>query len=155
MPRDGKGATMEPSADEAGAAGWEHFPHVADIGVRGFGASKEAAFEQAALALTAALAEPETIAARHCVEIACRAPDDELLLAEWLNALIYEMATRKMLFRRFKVRIEDHVLAGEAWGEPIDRMRHAPAAEAKGATLTALRVAREGGRWMAQCVVDV
>lgn len=146
---------MERSAEENTTARWEHFPHVADIGVRGFSASKESAFEQAALALTAALAEPETVVARDRVAIACRAPDDELLLAEWLNALIYEMATRRMLFARFKVRIRDHVLAGEAWGEPIDRVRHAPAAEAKGATLTALKVARESGRWVAQCVIDV
>jgi len=32
---------------------WEHFPHEADIGVRGRGSSPSAAFEQAALALTA------------------------------------------------------------------------------------------------------
>ena len=32
---------------------WEHFAHEADIGIRGFGASKAEAFERAALALTA------------------------------------------------------------------------------------------------------
>jgi len=138
-----------------GAARWEHFPHLADVGVRGIGPSMAAAFEQAALALTAAITEPAGVAPRTRVEIACRAPDDELLLAEWLNALIYEMATRKMLFSRFAVRIRDHALSGEAWGEAIDRARHAPAAEAKGATLTALKVAEEGGVWVAQCVVDV
>ena len=40
---------------------WEHFPHDADIGVRGIGASKEEAFEQAALALTAVLTDPRTV----------------------------------------------------------------------------------------------
>lgn len=138
-----------------GGGRWEHFPHLADIGVRGIGPSKEAAFEQAALALTAAITEPAGVAPHMRVDIACRAPDDELLLAEWLNALIYEMATRRMLFGRFAVSIRDHVLTGEAWGEPIDRARHAPAAEAKGATLTALKVAAENGAWVAQCVVDV
>ncbi|MGE0683020.1 MAG: hypothetical protein AB7P69_19220 [Candidatus Binatia bacterium] len=28
---------------------WDHFPHGADIGVRGIGASREGAFEQATL----------------------------------------------------------------------------------------------------------
>jgi SHS2 domain-containing protein len=137
------------------AAGWEHFPHLADIGVRGFGPTPAAAFEQAALAMTAALVDPAAVEQRARVAVSCRAPDDELLLAEWLNALIYEMAVRRMLFGRFKVTIRDHALEGEAWGEPIDPARHKPAAEAKGATLTALKVAREGGRWVAQCVVDV
>jgi len=30
--------------------------------------------------------------------------DDALLLADWLNSMIYEMATRKMLFGRFAVQ---------------------------------------------------
>jgi protein archease len=137
--------------------GWEHFEHLADIGVRGFGPTKAAAFENAAKALTAALASLDKVRPAEKVGIECRAPDDDLLLYEWLNALIYEMATRNMLFSRFSVHIEDkgHLLA-VAWGEPMDVRRHAPAAEAKGATMTALRVARaDDGRWSAQCVVDV
>lgn len=76
----------------------EHFSHQADIGVRGIGASKEEAFEQAAVALIAVITDPQTVAPNEWVDISCDAPDDELLLAEWLNTLIYEMATRKMLF---------------------------------------------------------
>ena len=135
---------------------WEHFPHVADVGVRGFGRSAAEAFEQAALAMTAAVADLGQIEPRQSVAIGARAPDLELLLAEWLNALIYGMATRKMLFSRFAVEIEDTRLAATAWGEPVDRARHDLGTEIKGATLTALRVAEdEPGRWLAQCVVDV
>ena len=136
-------------------AHWEHFEHGADIGVRGFGASKAEAFEQAALALTAVLTDPATVAQRERIELGCEAPDDELLLAEWLNALVYEMATRRMLFSRFKVRVEDAKLSAEAWGEVIDVARHRPAVEVKGATYTLLRVARDGAGWVAQTVVDV
>ena len=137
------------------AARWEHFEHGADIGVRGFGASKGEAFEQAALALTAVITDLAAVEAREAVAIDCEAPDDELLLAEWLNALIYEMATRRMLFSRFAVRIDGTRLHAEARGEPVDVARHHPAVEAKGATYTALRVACEGGEWLAQTVVDV
>jgi len=135
---------------------WEHFEHMADIGVRGFGATKSAAFENAARALTAALVDLEAVRPAEEVKVECRAQDDDLLLYEWLNALIYQMATRKMLFSQFIVEIERGRLSGAAWGEPIDVRRHSPAAEAKGATLTALRVApADGGGWIAQCVVDV
>ena len=136
--------------------GWEHFEHMADVGVRGFGATKAAAFENAARALVAAIADLDSVRAAVEVRVDCRAPDDELLLFEWLNALIYQMATRKMLFSRFSVIIEDGRLSGSAWGEIVDVARHAPAAGAKGATLTALRVApADDGGWLAQCVVDV
>jgi tRNA nucleotidyltransferase (CCA-adding enzyme) len=134
----------------------EHFAHDADVGVRGIGPTREVAFEQAAVALSAAVTEIERIAAATPVEIRCAAPNDELLLADWLNALIYEMATRHMLFRRFAVGIADHRLDAVAWGEPVDRLRHEPAVEPKGASYTELRVTRrEDGAWIAQCVIDV
>ncbi len=135
---------------------WEHFPHQADMGVRGMGASKEAAFEAAAVGLTAVITDPSMVAPTHPVPIACEAPDDELLLVDWLNALVYEMATRKMLFGRFAVRFNAHSLQATAWGEPVDVARHQPAVEVKGATYTELSVKQdEQGRWIAQCVVDV
>jgi SHS2 domain-containing protein len=90
------------------------------------------------------------------VPIACEAPTDDLLLVDWLNALVYEMATRRMLFSAFEVSIDGSRLQATAWGEPVDRIRHEPAVEVKGATYTALRVERlEGGQWIVQCVVDV
>jgi SHS2 domain-containing protein len=119
---------------------WEHFAHDADIGVRGIGGSKEDAFEQAALALTAVITAPHALGAREKVEVACEAPDDELLLVDWLNALVYEMATRKLLFGRFEVHLDGHRLRASAWGEPINVSKHEPAVEVKGATLTCLRV---------------
>ena len=134
---------------------WEHFAHEADIGVRGFGASKSEAYEQAAQALTAAITDPAGVSPRQSVDIRCEAPDDELLFADWLNALVYEMATRRMLFSRFAVRLDDHLLEAKAWGEPIEVSRHRPAVEVKGATYTALRVVSTGEGWMAQTVIDV
>jgi len=136
--------------------GWEHFPHEADIGVRGIGETREAAFEQAALALSAVIVDLNSVDPIQAILIACEAPDSELLFVDWLNALVYEMATGKMLFSRFEVRLEGDKLSAKAWGEPIDLARHQSAVEVKGATFTELRVAqRPDGTWVAQCVVDV
>jgi SHS2 domain-containing protein len=136
-------------------AAWEHFPHDADVGVRGFGATPAEAFEQAALALTAVVTAAH-VEPRSSVEIRCAAPDLELLFVDLLNAIIYEMAVRSMLFGRFDVRIEGTALTATLWGEPVDVARHAPACEPKGATYTALRVGKDAeGLWSAACVVDV
>lgn len=136
-------------------ARWEHFAHGADVGVRGFGATREEAFEQAALAMTAVITDPAGVAPREALTLQCEAPDEELLLADWLNALIYEMSSRRMLFSRFSVRIDGTRLDAQAWGETADVARHHPAVEIKGATYTGLRVALRGGEWVAQTVVDV
>jgi SHS2 domain-containing protein len=140
----------------AGEERWEHFPHQADMGVRGIAPSKEGAFEQAALAMIAVITDPLAVSPTEAVTIACEAPDDELLLADWLNALIYEMATRKMVFGRVEVQLTDHRLQATAWGEPVLVAKHQPAVEVKGATYTSLSVTQDRhGTWVAQCVVDV
>lgn len=135
---------------------WQTFPHGADIGVRGTGASREEAFAHAARALCGVVADPATVRPAEAVDVVCEAPDDELLLLDWLNRLVYEMDVRGMLFSRFELRIEPGRLTGRAWGEPVDVDRHQPAVEVKGATVTELRVDRDpDGAWCAQCVVDV
>jgi tRNA nucleotidyltransferase (CCA-adding enzyme) len=153
--RESIAARCSASPAESEGGRWELFAHDADIGVRGWGATAAEAFEQAARALTAVVTHAG-VEPRCRVEVTCEAPDLELLLADWLNAIIYEMAVRNMLFGCFTVRIEQERLEGTLWGEPVDVKRHAPACEPKGATYTALRVAQSpGGMWSAACVVDV
>ena len=126
------------------------------MGVRGIGPTLATAFEQAALAMTAVVTDPASVAPAMAVDIDCEAPDDELLLVDWLNALILEMASRHMLFSRFEVSLDGHRLHATAWGEAVDVEKHQPAVEIKGATYTELKVEKdETGRWLAQCVVDV
>jgi SHS2 domain-containing protein len=135
---------------------WEHFDHQSDIGVRGLGRSRDEAFAQAALALTAVVADLACVKARESVRVACQAADDEMLLVEWLNAIVYQMATRGMIFGRFTVTCQGMQLDGEMAGERIDRDRHQPVVEVKAATVTCLRVACDAaGVWTAECVVDV
>jgi len=165
--RDVEPATREEASprpacppDAAAAAAvlprWEHFDHGADIGVRGLGRTRAEAYEQAALALTAVITEPARVEPLETVEIRCQADDDEALLVAWLNAIVTEMAARRMLFGRFQVELEGLSLHGEASGEAVSVGRHEPAVEVKGATYTQLRVRpAPGGGWLAQTVVDV
>ncbi len=149
------GASELPGVSVMDRSSWEHFPHDANVGVRGFGPTAAQAFEQAALALTAVVTRAE-VKPLSPVEVRCEAPDLELLLVDWLNMIIFEMAVRRMLFSRFDVRIDGGRLESELWGEPVDVARHAPACEPKGATYTALKVAQDAdGLWSAGCVVDV
>src|SRR5690242_19157619 len=95
---------------------WEHFAQGAGVGVRGIGATMEEAFEQIAMALTAAITDPKGVVPLEEVEIDCEAPDDERLLAEWLNSLIRQMATKRMLFSHFDVEINANRLRAVVWG---------------------------------------
>ena len=135
---------------------WEHYDHRADIGVRGFGPTLAEAFSQAALAMTSVITDPGKIEPTEAIEIDCDDGDTELLFVDWLNRIVYEMATRKMLFSQFDVKIDGRELHAVIRGEAIDMDRHQPTVEIKGATYTTLKVEHSAdGGWMAQTVVDV
>ncbi len=135
---------------------WSHLEHDADIGIRARSVTREGLFEAMAEALTAVVTDPESVRPAETIRIHCAAPDDALLLVDWLNALIYEMATRRMLFCRWRVELDGAMLDASVSGEAVDRERHQPVVEVKGATYTALSVGRdEEGNWHGECVVDV
>ena len=146
---------MGENRKDGAMSSWAHFAHDADIGVVGIGPTKAEAFRQAAVALTAVVTDPSKVRPVRAVSVTCQAGNDELLLVEWLDALIYEMAVRVMVFGDFSVEIDGGELRATAYGEAVDVDRHEPAVEIKGATLTALQVTHESDRWRAQCVVDV
>ncbi len=103
------------------------------------------------------------------IPISCKAPQPDILFMDWLNSIIYEMATRNMLFSRFKVEIDEEKihLNGNIWGEVVDILRHAPAVEPKAVTFSELKVdsfqvdededkdKRGTKAWMVQCVIDI
>ena len=111
---------------------WEHFPHDADVGIRGYGRTLSRAFEQAAVAMTAVITDPAHIRSQQSTKIECAAPDLETLFVDWLNRLVLEMATQNVIFARFEVEITGQRLTATAWGEPLSDDRHRPAAEVKG-----------------------
>jgi SHS2 domain-containing protein len=134
---------------------FETFEHEADIGVRGHGATLEEAFANAARAMYSVMVNIERVEQREFRGVNVTAGDREQLLVEWLNGLLAVSDIERMVFSRFEVRIEGNALAGTAWGEPLDRTRHEPNVEVKGATYHLLKVEQEKDGVIAQCVVDV
>jgi SHS2 domain-containing protein len=134
---------------------YETFEHESDIGVRGYGSSIEAAFENAAKALYSVIVNVQSVRQKEKRTVSVSATDQELLLVEWLNALLSLSDIERIVFSRFEVRISDTTLYGTVWGEQLDRNLHEPGVEVKGATYHMLNVRREGDQYVAQCVVDV
>jgi SHS2 domain-containing protein len=134
---------------------YELFSHGADVGIRGRGMSLEEAFQMAALALTAVISDPKNVEQEIQIKIELHENDLELLFLDWINSIIYEMDTNKMLFSSFDISVKEGSLHAVIKGEKINQIKHDPAVEIKGATLTELKVIHEGNIWTAQCVVDV
>jgi SHS2 domain-containing protein len=134
---------------------YETFEHEADIGIRGYGKTPEEAFANAAAAMYSVMVNLDRVEQREFRGVNVTAGDREQLLVEWLNGLLAVSDIERLVFSRFEVRIEENRLAGTAWGEPLDPSRHEPNVEVKGATYHLLKVAQQGDRCIAQCVVDV
>ena len=123
--------------------------------MRGFGDTLATAFAQAALAMTAVVTDIELVQPVTRISLHCKDAENDTLFYDWLNTLVYEMSTRKMLFSQFDVSIDNGNLSATVAGEAIDIERHQPAVEIKGATFTELAVYQDNGQWVAQCVIDV
>jgi SHS2 domain-containing protein len=77
------------------------------------------------------------------------------LFLEWINAVIYEMATHNMVFGRFEVHVGRNRLRAVLYGEALNQARHRPALEPKGVSRTGARVSREpDGSWLANCLLE-
>ncbi len=134
---------------------YETFEHQADIGIRGFGMTLEEAFGNAAQALYSVMVRLDAVKPLEERTVSVSAPDHEILLVEWLNALLSLSDVDRMVFSKFEVKIEGAALKGSAWGEKLDPARHEPNVEVKGATYHLLQITEEDGKYTAQCVVDV
>ena len=125
------------------------------MGIIGRGATLERAFESAAEATFAIMADPQSLL-RETQEVSVSFTEDdvELALAQWLNALLGAARERGAVFGRFALTREGSRWSGRAWGEPW-REDMERGTEVKGATLTMLSVRQANGAWEARCVIDV
>ena len=133
---------------------YAYFEHDADMGIVGRGARIEDAFEHAATAMFAMMADPAQIRPEASVAIEFEEADAELALVTWLNLLLGQARSRALIFGRFRLRRDGARWSGTAEGEPWrDGLERG--VEVKGATLTGLAVTEKNGIWDARCVVDV
>lgn len=135
---------------------YEFFNHTADIGIRIFGNSLAALFENAGLALFDIITDISKV--RDCeirqIHISRESVDE--LLVEWLSRLLYLHATELLLGNSFQIQtITEQRLQGEVRGEIFQENRHVIKTEVKAITYHGLAVYYEHGLWNATIVIDV
>jgi len=132
----------------------EYFEHDADIGVVGRGVTLEEAFESAAAATFAVMADLSAVRPERPVTLDFEEADIEIALVRWLNLLLALSHERGLVFSRFWIERDSVNWRGGANGEPWRRDLER-GVEVKGATLTMLEVKQDRDGWLARCVVDV
>jgi len=135
---------------------YEFFEHTADLGLRIRAPDLDTLFVEAARALFAAIVEDlSTVRPERAVPVQVAGDDREYLLFDWLKALLYHFDAEHLLFGRFETHVGPDGLTGTAWGEALDRSRHALEHEVKAITYHGLRVEQTADGWLAEVIVDI
>jgi len=136
--------------------GWEHFDVEADVGVRGWGATRGDAFAQATLGVFALLVPPDEVQALERREVRAQAESPETLLVAWIDECLYVHEIEGFVARSVEMTVCTDTLAhGVLHGEPLDPERHRLGTVVKGATYHQVTVGVRDGTHEARIIVDV
>lgn len=156
------------------SAGWELTEHTADVGIHAWGPSAADVFQQAALAMLSLITDVAAAAPAGERAVAIESQEQDLLLAAFLNELLYVIEAERFVPAAVRVEaIAQKSVAegaggraagdpGAAWqvraqvrGEPFDPARHHVRTVVKAATLHGLLLTQAGDRWEGAVVLDV
>jgi len=125
---------------------FETIDHTADVGIIAYGADVNQAFANAARALFSLITELDSVEEVVYRDIELTASDEESLLVEWLNELIYLFDTENIIFKRFDIiKLGNTRLKARSYGEKVDSSKHKLKTGVKAATYHMLKVDRGDG----------
>jgi len=137
-------------------AGWEHFEVEADVGVRGWGATRADAFAQVTRGVFALLVSPDQLEPRERREVRAQADAPESLLVAWIDECLYVHEIEGFVAVSVEMTVCTDTLAhGVLQGEPVDPGRHRVGTVVKGATYHRVLVTTRDGTHEASLIVDV
>ena len=131
---------------EAMKKDFEILDHTADVGIIAYGADMSQAFANAARGLFSLITDLDGVEEVLHRDAELTATDEENLLVEWLNELIYQFDTEGIIFKRFDIiRLDNTRLKARSYGEKVDKSKHKLKIGVKAATYHMLKVDKGDG----------
>lgn len=135
---------------------YEVIPHPSDVGIIAYGKTLEEAFEHSAKGMFSLMANPKSIHAKTSFDITVTAQNQEELLVNWLNELLFLEDSQHLLFKNFKIQsLSQTALKAEVKGEKIDPQKHQILRSIKAATYNQLTIKETEKGWQVTVVFDV
>ncbi|MCX6748205.1 MAG: archease [Candidatus Pacearchaeota archaeon] len=131
---------------------YKFLEHTADIKFQAFGSTIEKAFENSALAMFNSMSE-DKIKAKIKKKIKVQGKDNESLLYNFLEELLFLLDSENFFISKTKVKIKDFGLTAELWGNSVKN--YETKLDVKAVTYNQMKVEKKTGRWVAQVVIDV
>jgi SHS2 domain-containing protein len=134
---------------------FEIMEHTADIGIIAYGADLKQVFSHAAEGLFSLIVDLETVKEKSMRPVEVNASDIEMLLASWLNEMIFVFDTEYLVIKRFEITdITSEHLTANCYGEQVNHRRHELKRSIKAATYHKLQVVKDNG-YRVQVLLDV
>ena len=128
--------------------------HTADIKFRAYGESLNEIFENCALAVSNYLSRTKKIKNKNKKIIKLKGEDNESLLYDFLDELIYLLDAKNFVVSKAKVKIKDNSLEAEIFGDSVSNYKDLD--YIKAATYSEMYIKRKKDKtWEAQVVLDV
>jgi SHS2 domain-containing protein len=125
---------------------FEILDHTADIGIIAYGADIKQAFANAARGLFSLITDLGDVEERLHRDIELSAADEESLLVDWLNELVFYFDTEGIIFRRFEIsQLNNRHLKARGYGEKVDNSKHRLKRGVKAATYHMLKIEKDNG----------
>lgn len=135
---------------------FEVLDHTADIGIIAYGPDVEHVFANAATGMASLIVDLDEIGDHIERNIELASDDDENLLVEWLNELLYIFDVEHILFKRIEVsNVHDATIKAMCFGDKIDFQRHRVKREIKAATYHMLTLSKEQNMYSVQVIFDI
>jgi SHS2 domain-containing protein len=135
---------------------FELLEHTADVGVIATGDSLAEALAWAARGMFSVIVEPDSVVSVSSLEVSVSSPDQEALVVDWLNELLYRYEAEGFLPGEFLVSVDETgtSLEAQCLGEPFDPERHHILTSVKAATYHELMVTHNQ-QWQIRVILDV
>jgi SHS2 domain-containing protein len=134
---------------------FEIMDHTADAGIIAYGTDLKQAFANAAKGLFSLITNLGDVDEALHRDIELTASDQESLLVDWLNELVYHFDTECILFKRFDIiELNNRHLRARGYGEKADNAKHELKTGVKGTTYHMLKIEKNKG-YRVQVLFDI
>ena len=136
--------------------GFKVLDHTADIGITAYGTDIKELFANAALGLFSLMIDLNTVKEDIQREIEVSAEDEETLLVEWLNELIYIFDVEHIIFKRFLIDVlNSGQIKARCFGEKLKLGHHKLERQVKAATYHMLKISKRNGDYEVTVIFDI
>jgi protein archease len=135
---------------------YEIFGTTADVGVTSYGSTLPEALEAQAQGMFDVMAETDSVQPKEEFTVEADGTDDEVLLVDFLNELLFLFDAKRILLREFHItETGGGKLKASVRGEEIDLTRHVIKTPIKAVTYHMLKVERTPDGYRTTVVYDI